>query len=108
MNVILFSYLMLITCVTSFNLTVMHTNDVHAHYNEINTFGSQCNDIENCYGGMARLKYKVDEIKRLYPNTLFWDTRDQYQGTFWFTEFGGNKISAKYCFFIKNKSICLF
>ncbi|VDI26075.1 Hypothetical predicted protein [Mytilus galloprovincialis] len=71
----------------------MHTNDVHAHYNEINTFGGQCNDIENYYGGMARLKYKVDEIKRLYPNTLFLDTRDQYQGTFWFTEFGGKPPS---------------
>ncbi|XP_052089226.1 5'-nucleotidase-like [Mytilus californianus] len=84
---------MLITCVTSFNLTILHTNDVHAHYDEINTFGGQCNNIGNCYGGMARLKYKVDEIKRLYPNnTVFLDAGDQYQGTFWFSEFGGTIV----------------
>ncbi|XP_063404664.1 snake venom 5'-nucleotidase-like [Mytilus trossulus] len=83
---------MLITRATSFNLTILHTNDVHAHYNEINTFGGQCNNIENCYGGMARLKYKVDEIKRLYPNTLFLDAGDQYQGTFLFSEFGGTIV----------------
>ncbi|CAC5363132.1 NT5E [Mytilus coruscus] len=84
---------MLITCVTSFNLTILHTNDVHAHYDEINTFSGQCNDPGNCYGGMARLKYKVDEIKRLYPkNTLFLDAGDQYQGTFWFSEFGGTIV----------------
>ncbi|XP_063404663.1 snake venom 5'-nucleotidase-like [Mytilus trossulus] len=92
MNVVLFFYLVFISCVTTFDLTILHTNDVHAHYDEINTSGGRCNNIGNCYGGMARIKHKVDEIKRLYPNTLFLDAGDQYQGTVWFTEFGGTIV----------------
>ncbi|VDI25537.1 5'-nucleotidase [Mytilus galloprovincialis] len=83
---------MLMSGVISFNLTILHTNDVHAHYEEMNKYGGQCDNPGSCYGGMARLKYKVDEIKRLYPNTLFLDGGDQYQGTLWFTHHGGTIV----------------
>lgn len=83
---------MLMSCVFTFNLTILHTNDVHAHYEEMNKYGGQCDNPGSCYGGMARLKYKVDEIKRLYPNTLFLDGGDQYQGTLWFTQHGGTIV----------------
>lgn len=75
---------------TSFNLTVIHTNDVHAHYEEMNKYGGMCSDPDGkCYGGMARLKTKVDEIRSMYPNSLLLDAGDQYQGTLWFTQHGG-------------------
>ena len=75
---------------TSFHLTVLHTNDVHARYEEMNKYGGLCSDPDGkCYGGMARLKTKVDEIRSMYPNSLLLDAGDQYQGTLWFTQHGG-------------------
>ena len=37
-----------------FNLTIIHTNDVHAHFLESDSRGSPCTQPP-CYGGMARV-----------------------------------------------------
>ncbi|KAK0053503.1 5-nucleotidase, partial [Biomphalaria pfeifferi] len=42
-----------------------------------------------CFGGVARLRTKVKEIRSKYPNTVLLDAGDQFQGTLWFYKFGG-------------------
>ena len=81
-----------VSFVSSFNITILHTNDVHSHYDEMNKYGGQCSQPGECYGGMARLKTKLDEIRSMYADTLFLDGGDQYQGTLWFTHHGGEIV----------------
>ena len=58
------------------NLTVIHINDIHAHFEETNIHTGRCRqqdaDSGDCYGGMARIqaKAKVSEVQRgLIPRT---------------------------------------
>ena len=44
---------------SSFNLTVLHNNDFHTHFEPINEFSSECKSNELCYGGVARTVAKV-------------------------------------------------
>ncbi|KAJ8315770.1 hypothetical protein KUTeg_007920, partial [Tegillarca granosa] len=76
--------------VFSFDLTILHTNDVHSRINEINTFVGRCTDTEGkCYGGIARQKTLIDRLRQENPNTLLMDAGDQFQGTLWFYKYGG-------------------
>ncbi|KAK7476208.1 hypothetical protein BaRGS_00032562 [Batillaria attramentaria] len=81
------------TCL-SFNLTILHTNDVHSRYDQTNKYSGQCSDSDakegKCFGGMARLYTKVQELRAANPNTVLVDAGDQYQGTIWFFTYGGN------------------
>ncbi|KAI8513902.1 5'-nucleotidase [Branchiostoma belcheri] len=76
-----------------FELTVLHTNDVHSRIEEVDTTGGSCSAAEatagECYGGMARMAAKVREIRHYDDNVLLLDGGDQFQGTPWFTEFHG-------------------
>ncbi|XP_025097430.1 5'-nucleotidase-like isoform X2 [Pomacea canaliculata] len=76
-----------------FELTILHTNDIHARFEETNVYSSipcSASDIANnkCYGGYARLVTASREARQTYNNTLFLDAGDQYQGTIWFYYFG--------------------
>ena len=76
---------------SEFSLTILHTNDVHARFEESNINGGACRDHhDQCYGGVARRKSKVDQIRNDTENVLFLDAGDQYQGTLWFYYYGGN------------------
>ncbi|XP_078655787.1 snake venom 5'-nucleotidase-like [Branchiostoma floridae x Branchiostoma belcheri] len=70
--------------VQSFNLTILHTNDVHARVEELNAFGGRCRPGRPCYGGFARLGAKVAEVRGRDDNVLFLDAGDQFQGTLWY------------------------
>ncbi|ESP03128.1 hypothetical protein LOTGIDRAFT_82528, partial [Lottia gigantea] len=78
----------------SLNLTILHTNDVHARFEQTNKYSSACSEqnqlAEKCYGGYARLIGKVKDIKMKYPNSIVLDGGDQFQGTTWFYKYGGN------------------
>ncbi|XP_029843735.2 snake venom 5'-nucleotidase-like [Ixodes scapularis] len=75
--------------VDGFKLTVLHTNDIHAHFEESNKYGGRCElsdkKKKKCVGGVARLLTKVKEIKASNNHTLFMNAGDIYQGTMWFT-----------------------
>ncbi|XP_078585647.1 snake venom 5'-nucleotidase-like isoform X1 [Branchiostoma floridae x Branchiostoma japonicum] len=77
----------------AFELTVLHTNDVHSRIEEIDPTGGSCNAAEanagECYGGMARMATKVKEMRHNDDNVLLLDGGDRFQGTPWFTEFDG-------------------
>ena len=40
-----------------------------------------------CFGGVARLKKEVDNMKTKHDNVLFVNGGDFYQGTIWYTKF---------------------
>ena len=91
-------WLLLLICIVSqcgadFQLTVLHTNDVHSRLEQFNKYGSECHPEEardgECFGGAARRGTKVREIRESDPNVLLLDGGDQYQGTFWFYIYKG-------------------
>ncbi|CAH1789487.1 unnamed protein product [Owenia fusiformis] len=75
------------------NITLLHTNDVHARIEEFNSFGGTCSpterDNKECYGGVARRLTKIKEIRQIEQNVLLLDAGDQFQGTVWFYAFDG-------------------
>lgn len=77
----------------TFDLTILHTNDVHARIGQFNAFGSDCRpqdaDAGACFGGEARRLTKVKEIRSQRPNVLLLDGGDRFVGTLWFTQFKG-------------------
>uniref|UniRef100_A0A131YLM7 5'-Nucleotidase n=1 Tax=Rhipicephalus appendiculatus TaxID=34631 RepID=A0A131YLM7_RHIAP len=81
-----------------FTLTVLHTNDVHAHIEESTKYGAMCSEKDKrnktCVGGVARIKTKVKELKSQYPGALFMNAGDFFQGTAWYTVLKEKIISA--------------
>ncbi|CAG8467098.1 20240_t:CDS:2 [Cetraspora pellucida] len=67
------------------NLTIIHTNDVHSHYDQINEAFTDCTaeQFENngCFGGIARHKTVIDKLRRENINSLLLDGGDQFQET---------------------------
>lgn len=77
-----------LTC-HGFELTILHTNDVHARVQEMDKYGGQCSPGKGCFGGAARMRTKIEALRGEHPNTLLLDAGDQFQGTLWFTHYGG-------------------
>lgn len=81
-----------------FNLTVLHTNDVHARFEEANRFGGSCSTSDaqsgKCFGGVARRATMINKIKSERSNVLLLDAGDQFQGTLWFYVYKGLACSA--------------
>ena len=69
----------------SFNLTILHTNDIHCRFEEANKFGGSCTANETatgqCYGGYARLVHQSRKIREQHPDTIFLNGGDFFQGT---------------------------
>lgn len=89
-----------VSCVTTsasdnFNLTILHTNDVHARLLPINSDDQTCNEQEikqkQCFGGVARRFVKINEIRKSKPNVLLVDAGDQFQGTLFYTKNKGEE-----------------
>ena len=69
------------TASSTFQLTVLHTNDLHARFSEVTAHGAECKRPKSsrCYGGVARLKHVVDKLKDEEPNVLFLNAGDFFQ-----------------------------
>lgn len=71
-----------------------HINDVHAHLDEFASSGTDCEDPEKgCYGGYARIKHKVDELRPQYDDSLWLNVGDEFQGTLFYSFYKGEKIA---------------
>ncbi len=50
-----------------FDLTVLHTNDIHSRFDEVTARGSSCKSADReagkCFGGVARIKKAADDAK---------------------------------------------
>ena len=74
--------------VRDFTLTISHTNDVHARFEEASKHGGPCRQTskraKKCYGGVARRATAVKKIRRENEHVILLDAGDQFQGTTWF------------------------
>jgi 5'-nucleotidase / UDP-sugar diphosphatase len=70
-----------------FNLRILHTNDVHAHYEQTMEDGSTCTstalEAGSWVGGAARLATRLKELRK-GVNALYLDAGDQFQGTLFY------------------------
>ena len=76
-----------VTVTSAFDLTLLHTNDLHSRFDEITSRGSACRPKDKsagkCFGGVARLKAAVDAVKRQNPGTtVFLNAGDFFQVNF--------------------------
>ena len=71
--------------VTSKQLTILHTNDVHSY---IDPFPSNHPKNPNM-GGVARRAALIESIRKENPNVLLLDAGDIFQGTPYFNYYGG-------------------
>lgn len=76
-----------------FTLTVLHTNDTHAHIEQFDSGGSTCNEEKaaagECFGGVARRATKIAELRGTASNPILVDAGDQFQGTLFYTQYKG-------------------
>ena len=80
-----FALTMTMTVSATFNLTIMHTNDIHCRFEEANKFGGTCTADEaakcQCYGGYARLVTAGRQLREQNPNSIYLHGGDFFQGT---------------------------
>lgn len=87
--------LLLLTYVTpyhvwSFDLTILHTNDVHSYLGGIKEeTGKPCftSTTPHCIGGMVRLAQSILDIRQSTPNTILLDAGDHFVGTAFHSDF---------------------
>ena len=78
-----------------YSLTILHTNDIHSRIESINKYDSTCNaegEAEGkCFGGVARIKTKMDELRAQMDNqnVLVLDAGDPFQGSLFYTTYKG-------------------
>ncbi|XP_021509531.1 5'-nucleotidase isoform X1 [Meriones unguiculatus] len=77
----------------AWELTILHTNDVHSRLEQTSEDSTKCLNASQCVGGVARLFTKVQQIRGEEPNVLLLDAGDQYQGTIWFTVYKGVEVA---------------
>ena len=70
---------------THLSFRLIHINDIHAHFDQVSENVGRCN-AENaknnaCYGGIARMKTAVNQIRNLEPRmeSIFLNAGDFYQ-----------------------------
>jgi len=76
---------------TGLDLTVIHINDIHAHFEQTSVDSTRCRpeheEANECYGGVPRIITKVTEIRNQDPEALFLNAGDFYQGSIWYNQF---------------------
>ena len=77
------------TEIDNLKIRVLHTNDLHSRFDEVTISGSKCKvkdkKKKSCYGGVARIKYMVDQIRNKQKpdeNVLFLNAGDFFQVKF--------------------------
>lgn len=77
-----------------FSLTILHTNDNHARFEQTNVRGFLCNPSDaqagECYGGMARKATMIKKIRSETKNVLLISGGDVLTGTIWYRVYRGN------------------
>ena len=77
--------------IQTLKLTLIHANDIHSHFEEVNINTATCKEDDRirgqCYGGVARMATYVRKIRKQDPDTMFLNAGDFYQGTMWYSIF---------------------
>lgn len=89
-----FLCLFLFSLVQGFALTLLHTNDNHARFEETDPYGFFCypKDAQagKCFGGMARRATMIKRIRSQEQNVLLVSAGDVFTGTLWYQVYRGN------------------
>lgn len=82
-----------------FPVSIIHINDFHARFDEINSNRVTCNREKDseCFGGYARV---ITVVKQLMAsraaenkNPIYLNAADNFQGTLWYSIYRGNATS---------------
>lgn len=66
----------------NYELSIIHINDLHARYDDINDLAIKCKpEIETCYGGYARNVATIKRLQSEAENSIFVNAGDNYFGT---------------------------
>ena len=80
--------------VQGFSLTLLHTNDNHGRFEEVDSYGFLCypRDAQagKCFGGMARRATMIKRIRSEEQNVLLVSGGDVFTGTLWYQVYRGN------------------
>uniref|UniRef100_A0A182PNA0 5'-Nucleotidase C-terminal domain-containing protein n=1 Tax=Anopheles epiroticus TaxID=199890 RepID=A0A182PNA0_9DIPT len=68
-----------------FPLTVIHFNDLHARYNQVNLEGFTCIGQEQCQGGYPRQVSVVRQLQDEAENSIYVNAGGNFKGTLWYT-----------------------
>ncbi|WAR07544.1 5NTD-like protein [Mya arenaria] len=83
--------------VASYEFTILHTNDVHALFEQINKYGADCSVDDAAtgkwFGGVAKRHTKINDIRSGHGNVLLLDAGDQFMGILRFFVHRGNATS---------------
>lgn len=84
-----------ISSVYCIDLMVLHTNDMHARFEETSALSGTCKEKNrgtSCLGGFARVAHEVKRIRNAGSGkeVLFLNAGDTYTGTSWFTVYKWN------------------
>ncbi|XP_050960426.1 5'-nucleotidase [Labeo rohita] len=93
LNSLFFIWIHCHMCRTDFELTLLHTNDVHARVEETNKDSGKCTTPPACFAGVARRFTKIKEVRSNEKNVLLLDAGDQFQGTVWFNYYKGEEAA---------------
>ena len=64
----------------TFDITLFHVNDVHAHLDRFRSSGDNCTDLTlGCYGGYPSIKATIDYLRPQKQNSLFLNIGDEFQ-----------------------------
>lgn len=79
----------------NYNISFYHINDVHAHLDQFNSAGLDCDpEKTECVGGYSRVRTFINQSRPLHQDSLFLNVGDEFQGTLFFSYYkGGWKIS---------------
>ncbi|EHK98792.1 putative 5'-nucleotidase [Glarea lozoyensis 74030] len=78
----------------NYNISFYHINDVHAHLDEFRSSGVDCPDpTKGCFGGYARVSQMLKDTRPGHPDSLFLNVGDEFQGTLFYSYYGGEKIA---------------
>ncbi len=76
-----------------YSLTILHTNDFHARFEQISAFDAPCSAEDaaeaKCFGGTARLITAVTDARARSNNAILVDGGDQFQGSLFYTYYKG-------------------
>lgn len=82
-----------------FPVSIIHINDFHARFDEINSNRITCNRERDsvCFGGYARVytvvKYLMESRQAENKNPIYLNAADNFQGTLWYSLYRGNATS---------------
>lgn len=86
----------------TFELIVLHNNDIHARFEQTDKYSAICSPEEvvgnKCYGGFARVSSLVKKYRHEQelggPSVLYLNAGDTYTGTPWFKIFKDKIVAA--------------